>query len=128
MMKRLDEEVAGVEYENFVNATKPERDTFHVNVRAGQGVLRRRSALALSAGGAAGMALLGTDAAEGETLTANCILAEDVDTGTSGTATAIAYRTGHFNRNALICKEGYTLTAADEEELRKGGIFLDDAI
>ena len=40
----------------------------------------------------------------------------------------IAYRTGHFNRNALIVKEGYTMTKADEEELRKGGILLDDAI
>ena len=42
--------------------------------------------------------------------------------------TALAYRTGHFARNKLIVKNGYTMTATDEEELRKGGILLSDAI
>lgn len=38
--------------------------------------------------------------------------------------TAVAYRTGHLNRKALIVADGYTMTTADEEELRKGGILL----
>ena len=40
----------------------------------------------------------------------------------------MAYRTGHLNRKALIVAEGYTMTAADEEELRKGGILLSDML
>lgn len=69
-------------------------------------------------------------AQEAETLTANCILAQDIDTGAvSGAAvTALAYRTGHFNRNKLTVKAEYTLTATDEESLRNGGILLDDAV
>lgn len=68
-------------------------------------------------------------AEDAETLAANCILAEAIDTGAeAGTAvTALAYRTGHFNRNKLTVKAEYTMTEVDEENLRKGGILLDDA-
>ena len=38
------------------------------------------------------------------------------------------YRTGHFARNKLAVASGYTLKATDEEELRKAGILLSDAI
>lgn len=63
-----------------------------------------------------------------ETLTANCILAEDVEVGTTADVTVLAYRTGHFARNKLAVASGYTLKATDEEELRKAGILLSDAI
>lgn len=56
------------------------------------------------------------------------MLADDVEVGTNANVTALAYRTGHFARNKLIVKNGYTMTATDEEELRKGGILLSDAI
>ena len=72
--------------------------------------------------------ILGTTAASNEVLTANCILAEDVEVGTAADVTALAYRTGHFARNKLIVKDSYTLKATDEEELRKAGILLSDAI
>ena len=42
--------------------------------------------------------------------------------------TVLAYRTGHFARNKLAVASGYTLKATDEEELRKSGILLSDAI
>ena len=35
---------------------------------------------------------------------------------------------GHFARNKLAVASGYTLKATDEEELRKAGILLSDAI
>ena len=41
---------------------------------------------------------------------------------------AVAYKAGYFNRNKLIVSGGYTMKAEDEEELRKCGIFLADAI
>ena len=55
------------------------------------------------------------------------ILAEDVDAGEEDVV-ASAYRSGSFIRNALIVKEGYTLTAEDEAALRNGGIYLSDAV
>jgi hypothetical protein len=58
---------------------------------------------------------------------AKYILAEDADTGTSTAVVATAYKTGYFNGNQLIIAIGYTMTAANEEELRALGIFLADA-
>ena len=72
--------------------------------------------------------ILGSTATTNETLTANCILAEDVEVGTTADVTVLAYRTGHFTRNKLAVASGYTLKATDEEELRKAGILLSDAI
>lgn len=40
--------------------------------------------------------------------------------------TAIAYRSGHFNRGALLMDEGHTLSAEEENDLRLAGIFLSD--
>lgn len=58
-------------------------------------------------------------------LSANCILADDVDTGDDGTADpvgAVAYRSGCFNRAAVIGE----LTDADEDAFRKYGIVFFD--
>jgi hypothetical protein len=55
------------------------------------------------------------------------ILAEDCDTGTGSAVVALAYISGYFNGNKLIVATGYTITAANEEELRALGIFLADA-
>lgn len=56
---------------------------------------------------------------------ANCILAEDID-ATSADATAQVFVNGHFNKNKLTYKSGYTLTAAAREEFRALGILLSD--
>lgn len=58
---------------------------------------------------------------------AKYILAEDAATGTSEAVVALAYKTGSFNGNQLAVATGYTMTAANEEELRSLGIFLADA-
>lgn len=54
------------------------------------------------------------------------ILAEDVTVGTDEDAAAPAYRTGCFNKEAVEEATGYTLTAADEDTLRKYGIVFVD--
>lgn len=69
--------------------------------------------------------ILGTS--EGKTAVAAYILAEDADAETAD-AVAAAYRSGSFVRNALIVKEGYSLSEKDEKDLRNGGIYLSDAI
>lgn len=92
--------------------------------------LKRGTILAKSYGtaGDGKLVILGSTATTNETLTANCILAEDVEVGTTADVTVLAYRTGHFARNKLTVASGYTLKATDEEELRKAGILLSDAI
>lgn len=133
MTKRMLNETLGtMEYDGLIYDGRHPVDVKTVKIRAGQGELARGTVLALSGGtgGDGAMVILGTEAGEDETLTPNCILAEPVDTGNEpGDALiGIAYRSGHFSRNKLVVKENYTFSAADEEELRKGGIYLSNAV
>lgn len=123
----LNEKVGEVSYEGLIVSHNPPADVFSVTIKGGAGELKRGSVLALSTGtaGTGKMVLLGTDAATDETLTANCILAEDVDT-TAGDTVALAYRTGHFNKQALITKTEFK--AEHKEALRDVGILVSDAL
>ena len=125
MSKRLDENLGSVGYDGLIVANEPVADVFTVTIRkeaTAAATYKRGTVLALSAGtaGDGKLVILGSTATTNETLTANCILTADV--------TVLAYRTGHFARNKLAVASGYTLKATDEEELRKAGILLSDAI
>ncbi len=87
---------------------------------AGQGILKRGTALALNADDK--LVILGTDGA-----TANCVLAKDVDT-TEGDAACVVYISGQFNRNSLTVKDGYTITADDVEDFRKVNIAIANSV
>ena len=130
MSKRLDENLGSVGYDGLIVANEPVADVFTVTIRkeaTAAVTYKRGTVLALSAGDGK-LVILGSTATTNETLTANCILAEDVEVGTTANVTVLAYRTGHFARNKLAVASGYTLKATDEEELRKAGILLSDAI
>lgn len=130
MSKRLDENLGSVGYDGLIVANEPVADVFTVTIRreaTAAATYKRGTVLALPAGDGM-LVILGPTATTNETLTANCILAEDVEVGTTADVTALAYRTGHFARNKLAVASGYTLNATDEEELRKAGILLSDAI
>lgn len=132
MTKRLDQSVGSVEYDELINSGNPTADVFSVTIRkvSEATTLKRGTVLALSSGSAGDgkLVVLGTKATSDETLTANCILADDVPVGTDTDVNATAYRTGNFNRNKLIVADSYELKATDEEELRKCGIILNTAI
>lgn len=72
--------------------------------------------------------ILGTAAGDNEVLVANAILAEDVKTSTSADINVTAFRQGHFNRNSLTVKNGYTLSKRDIEKLRSAGIYLETEV
>lgn len=130
MSKRLDENLGSVGYDGLIVANEPVADVFTVTIRkeaTAAATYKRGTVLALSAG-TGKLVILGSTATTNETLTANCILAEDVEVGTTADVTVLAYRTGHFARNKLAVASGYTMKATDEEELRKAGILLSDAI
>ena len=127
MSKRLDENLGSVGYEGLIVANEPVADVLTVTIRkeaTAAATYKRGTVLALSAGTAGDGKLV----ILGSTATANCILAEDVEVDTTADVTVLAYRTGHFARNKLAVASGYTLKATDEEELRKAGILLSDAI
>ena len=120
-MKALNETLVTIGYDNLFVGNIPEADVVTVRL-ATAGVVQRGTVLSGTPGGTDFAAL----AAAASTSKALYVLAEDCDTAED--AVGIAYRTGHFNRNALIVADGYALTAADEEILRKSGILVADAI
>ena len=131
MSKRLDENLGSVGYDGLIVANEPVADVFTVTIRkeaTAAAAYKRGTVLAAGTAGDGKLVILGSTATTNETLTANCILAEDVEVGTTADVTVLAYRTGHFARNKLAVASGYTLKATDEEELRKAGILLSDAI
>ena len=116
---RLDETVGSMSYDNLLAGLCPAAEVFHVTVKSGQGVLERGTLLAT---GDAGMEKISAST----TGKANAVLADAVDTGAE--TIALAYRTGHFNKNRLIVADGYEITDADKEALRIAGILLSDAV
>ena len=131
MSKRLDETLGTVGYDNLINGSYPPAEPFSVVIRKGaaETTYKRGTVLALSSSDGK-YVILGTAAASGgdDGGTANAILAEDVTVGTANDETAVAYRTGHFNSNALIMDEDHTFSAADKEALRSVGILISDAV
>jgi len=117
-------------HDGLIASTWPPADVFHITVRklATAATLKRGTLLDLSTGiaGDSKYVIHGTTAESNETLTANCILAEDVEVGTAADVTALAYRTGHFVENKLIIKDGATLASGAKEALRDVGILLSD--
>lgn len=120
MSESLVRKIGSVGQDNLIAKLYPPAEPFGVKVAAGQGQLKRGTVLVP---GEDGTYTVLADAVTGK---ANCVLADDVDASGTEAVTAVAYRTGHLNSRALIVAEGYTLTQADREELRRGGILLSE--
>ncbi|EGW39169.1 head decoration protein [Desulfosporosinus sp. OT] len=99
-----------------------------VTLKAAQGIIKRGTVVGIITASALAVPADST-LADGAQF-ADCILSDDVDTGAVGSTddvVAVAYSSGHFNRQALIF--GGTDTAVDHEtHLRELGIYLKDNI
>jgi len=130
-MPNLYEILDGQAYDDIIAAAHPPASIFHVVVRklSAEATYDRGTLLDLStgSGGDNKYVIHGTEAGSNETLTANCVLAEDTVIGTAADVTALAYRTGHIIANKLIIAEGATLAAGAKEALRDVGILLSSA-
>lgn len=128
--KKLSKKLGEVEVDGLVTAIDP-----HIVI--GAGVIRRASSgtLKLTRGtvlakstGTAGdnkLVVLGTAASDDtETLTANCILCDDVEVGTAADATVAVYLAGCFNPDKLTMASRYTMKEADKDALRDAGIVF----
>lgn len=134
MATRLDQSLGSVGYDNLFVENIPEADVVTIKLAASQGVLKRGTLVSGTPGGnfsVVSKALADTVTVAESAGTMNVVtayvLSDEVDTGTGSAVVAVAYRTGHFNRAALITSS-YTLTATDEEFLRGKGILLSDAL
>jgi hypothetical protein len=125
MTKNLyTKQVDAVSYDNLIADTTHPIDVKSVVLQGGQGVLKRGTVLGIIT--ASGLAVPVDSTKTDGSQVADCILTDDVDT-TDGNVTATAYRSGLFNRKALIF--GGTDTADEHEtKLRELGIYLVDNI
>lgn len=101
--------------DNLVAGTQPHLAVTAVALAAGQGVLKRGTLLAK---GDAGYVIMDT----ANTGKPAFILADDTDTTTK--TVAEVYRAGCFAEPEIIVKDGYTITDADKDALRKYDIIL----
>ena len=111
--KMLSEKLGEVEYDNLIVGLTPPK-------RVGAGKIA-------STGSKEATYTRGTvfaTAASGDTLTADCILTDDVTVPATGDATTTVYLAGCFNPDKLVVKDEYTMTEADKSALRMNGIAV----
>ena len=116
MTESLTETIANIEYDNLIYSSDVDLITSGVVVASGQGELTRGTCLAVNSDNQ--MVILGTDGAE-----ADCILCDDID-ATDADVNTTAYVSGHFNEDALIVLDGYTITDSDKAVLRTKNILI----
>lgn len=125
-MADLSRKVGEMEYDALIIGDIPHRRVGCGTIRATEAetTFRRGTVLAKSSADNK-LVILGTEPAEGETFTPDCILCDDIIVE-SDTTTAV-YTAGCFNSNKVITAEGYTITAEDTDALRKYDIVLQSA-
>ncbi len=128
MARNLNRMVDTMTYDGLISGLTPEAKVKGVTIRklSAAATLVRGTILAKSSGSAGDdkYVILGTTAASNETLTADCILADDIDVGTTDDVNAAVYDMGCFDPAKLTVKSGYTITEADKDVLRERGIYL----
>lgn len=128
MTRDLHEKLGTVTPENLIAKLDPPalKGTGVLRKLGTAGTLKRGTLLCKSSGSAGDgkLVIFGTSAATNETLTADCILVNDVDVGTSNDENALVYIAGNFNEDALILGTGASITEADRTDLRTRGIIL----
>ena len=122
------ENLGAVGYDGLISGLTPQPKTTGGTIRklAAKATLVRGTILAKSSGSAGDgkLVILGSTAASSETLTPDCILADDIDVGTAADVNAAVYDMGCFDPAKLTVKSGYTLTTGDKDTLREKGIYL----
>lgn len=145
MNTELVRKIGSIEQDNLIVRLTPAAETFGVVIRKTEAetVLKRGTLLGKSSVDGK-LIVYGTAFAveseadadaeakdgkiETEEITPFCVLADDVAVGAAADAVGVAYRSGNFNRSAIITADGYTLTDKDEDELRKFDIIFTDTI
>lgn len=125
-MADLSRKVGEMEYDALIIGNIPHRQVGSGTIRAveTETTLKRGTILAKSSVDGK-LVILGTEPAEGETLSPDCILCDDIIVEFD-TTTAV-YTAGCFNSNKVITADGYTITAEDTDALRKYDIVLRSA-
>lgn len=127
-MSELSKSLGSMEYDGLIADINPKLVVSGGTIRklGTAGTIKRGTILAKSSGTAGDnkLVVLGTAAASNEVLTAYCILCDDVDVGTADEVTVPVYLAGCFNLNKCVTINDHTITEAEKDALRNGGIFF----
>lgn len=132
MSENLVKKVGECSQDNLIAGLFPRALTMGVKVAANEGLLKRGTLLTAKEDGTyvvcGKKVTTGQGDTEKTTIYSNpgAILTVDVDASGSAAVTAVAYRSGNFNPNAVIVANDYTLSAADKDNLRKYNIVFTD--
>lgn len=123
MNSNLVNKVGTVDQDNLIAKLTPAAETFGVMIKKGasEAELKRGTVLARNTDGTFSV----LESSSGKP---SAILADDVTVGTAEDTAAVAYRSGNFNRGAVICGGDYKLTAANEDDMRKVDIIFTDVM
>lgn len=128
MSRTLSRVVDTMEYDGLISGLVPEAKIGGGTIRklGAKATLVRGTVLAKSSGSAGDgkLVILGTSAASNETLTPDCILAEDIEVGTAADVNAAVFEMGCFDPEKLVVKDGHTFSADEKDALRTRGIYL----
>ena len=120
--------VGTMEPDDLIAGLEPAPMVHGATIRKGSAeTTYKRGTIMAKSSGTAGdgkLVILGSTAASSETLTADCILCDDVTVGTGADEAVAVYVGGCFNANKAIVKAEYDLTEADKDALRVRGIIL----
>lgn len=128
-MTELNKRLGSMDYDGLIADIYPKLVVSGGTIRklAEAATIKRGTILAKSSGtsGDGKLVVLGTAASgDTETLTAYAILCDDVDVGTTDDVTVPVYLAGCFNLNKCITINDHTITEAEKDALRNGGIFF----
>ena len=127
-MTELNKRLGSMDYDGLIADIYPKLVVSGGTIRklAEAATIKRGTILAKSSGtsGDGKLVVLGTAAASNEVLTAYCILCDDVAVGTTDDVIAPVYLMGCFNSNKVTVADSYTMTEADKDALRNGGIVF----
>ncbi len=127
-MDKLSRRLGEVSYDNLFAGTTPAPRTMGGILRKGDEKIElKRGTLLAKSSADAKLVILGSTAAEGETLEPYGVLCDDVTVDTEDEPCAI-YAEGNFNSNSLIVADNYTITEQDKDTLRKYRIVLSAAL
>ena len=125
MAIELGTKLGEMEYDNLLIGTIPPVQTAGGTIRKlGAAATIKRGTILAKSSTDNKLVVLGSTAASGETLTADRILCDDVEAGTSADVTVPVYTGGCFNSNKVTVAENYTITEADKDNLRVRDIVL----
>ncbi len=124
-MKELSKKLGEMTYDGLFTDLTPKAQVRGGTIRKGDAevTLKRGTILAKSSADNK-LVVLGSTAAEGETLTPDCVLCDDITVGVAADEDVAVYTAGCFDPNKVVVASGYTMTEGDMDNLRMRDIVF----